>query len=94
MRLDDLAGAQLLRGVVEALFRGDLADVDQPFNAVGQLDEGSEVHQLGDRSLDLGAHREVALDLGPGVGQGLLEAERDPALLGLDAEDDGIDAVA
>ena len=30
----------------------------------------------------------------PGVGEGLLEAERDAALFGFDGEDDGVDAVA
>ncbi len=33
-------------------------------------------------------------DVEPGVGEGLLEAERDAALFGLDGEDDGVDAVA
>ena len=36
LRLDDLAGAQHVRGVVEAAVGGDLADVDQPLDAVGQ----------------------------------------------------------
>src|ERR1035441_530905 len=42
LRLDDLPLAQHFRGVVEAALGGDLADVDQAFDAVGQLDEGSE----------------------------------------------------
>ena len=58
------------------------------------LHKGAEVHQLGDRALDLRADGEVARDFGPGVGEGLLEAERDAALLRLDGQNDGLDAVA
>src|ERR1035441_5635553 len=58
LRLDDLPLAQHFRGVVEAALGGDLADVDQAFDAVGQLDEGSEVHQFGDGPLNLGADGE------------------------------------
>ena len=91
---DDLAGAKHVGGVVEATVGGDFADVNEAFDAFGDLHEGSEVHELGDGALDLRADGEVAGDLGPGVGEGLLESERDAALLGLDAENDGIDAVA
>ena len=91
---DDLALAQHFRGVVKAAFGGDLADVDQAFDAVGELDEGSEVHQLGDGAGDLRADGEGANGVGPGVGEGLLEAEGDASLLWLDAEDDDIDAGA
>jgi hypothetical protein len=68
--------------------------VDQPFNAGGQLTKAPKFISLVTGPLDLGADGEVALDFGPGVGQGLLEAERDAPLFGLDAEDDGVDALA
>ncbi len=94
LRFDDLARAQHIGGVVDAAVGDDFADVDEAFDAVGELHERAEVHQLGDGALDLRADGEVALDFGPGIGEGLLEAERDAALLGLDGEDDGIDALA
>jgi len=45
LRLDDLTGAEHIRGVVEAAIRGDLADVDQAFNTIGELNEGAEIHR-------------------------------------------------
>jgi hypothetical protein len=58
--------------------------VDQAFNAIGELNEGAEVHELGDRAFDLRADGEFAPYFGPGIGEGLLEAEGDAALFGLD----------
>ena len=72
----------------------DLADVNQALDALVQLDECAEVHELGDGAFDLRADGELLRHIEPGVGQGLLEAERDAALLRLDGEDDGVDAVA
>src|ERR1035438_4615581 len=60
LRFDDLAHAQHFRGMVEAALGGDLADVDQALDTVGKLDEGSEVHQLGDGALNHGAGGEGA----------------------------------
>ena len=80
--------------MVEAALGGDLADVDQAFDAVGQLHKSAEVHKLGDGAFNLRADGEVALHFGPGVGERLLQSERDAVLLRLDAEDDGVHAVA
>ena len=94
LRLDDLAGAEKVGGMVEAAVGDDLADVDQALDSIRNLNEGAEVHQLGDRAFYLGADWEFALDFEPGVGECLLETERDPPLLRLDGENDGVDAVA
>ena len=92
LRLDDLAGAQHVLRMIDALVGADLADVDEAFDAVGDLNERAERHDLGNGAFDLGADREFAGDVGPRVGEGLLEAERDASLFGLDAEDDRVDA--
>ena len=39
LRLDDLAGAEHVIGVVDALVGADLADVDQALDAVGQSEQ-------------------------------------------------------
>ena len=78
-RFDDLALAQHVAGMVDAAVGGDLADVDEAFDAFGDLDEGAEVHDFGDGAFDLGADGEFARDVEPGVGEGLLEAECDAA---------------
>ena len=77
LRLDDLAGAEHVLGMIDALVGADFADVDQAFDAFGELHEGAELHDLGDGAFDLRADGEFAADVGPGVGEGLLEAERD-----------------
>ena len=94
LRLDDLPRAQHIRGVVQAALGCDLADVDQALDAVRQLHKSAEVHQLGDGAFDLRADGKVVRDFGPGVGERLLQAERDAVFLRLDAEDDGVHAVA
>ncbi len=73
--LDDLADAEDVGGVVEALFGGDLGDVDEAFDAFGDLDEGAELGDAGDGAFDDGAGVDGFDDLGPGVAEGLLEAE-------------------
>ena len=55
-----LARAQHVLRMVDALFGADLADVNQAFDAFGQLDEGAEVHQLGHRPFNLRADRETS----------------------------------
>jgi hypothetical protein len=64
--LDDLAGAEDVGGVVDAAVGDDLADVDQAFDAVGELNEGAEVHDFGDRAFNLRADRELCARFGPG----------------------------
>src|SRR5271157_2969195 len=93
LRLDHLADAEKILGMIDALFGADFADVDQAFDAVDELHEGAEVHEPGDGAFDLGADGELLLRGGPGVGEGLLETEGDAALFRLDGEDDGVDCV-
>ena len=81
--------------MIDALVGADFADVDQAFDAFGDLDKGAEGHDLGDRAFDLRADGKLAGDVGPRVGECLLEAERDAAASSrLDGEDDGVDRVA
>ena len=94
LRLDDLAGAQGVAGVVETAVGHDLADVDQAFDAIGNLNESAKAHELGDRAFNCAPTGKLRCDLEPGVGEGLLEAERDAPLFGLDGENDCVDAVA
>ena len=79
LRFDDLADAQHVLGMIDALVGADLADVDEAFDAFGDLDESAEGHDLGDGTFDLGADGKFAGDVRPRVGEGLLEAERDAA---------------
>ena len=94
LRLHDLAGAQHVGGVIDAALGADFADVNQALDAVGDLDERAEVHDFGDRPPDLRADRELALDFAPRIAECLLHTQRNPTLLRLDGEDDGIHALA
>jgi len=74
--------------MVQAAVGDNLADVDETFDALGDLNEGAEVHELGDRAFHLGADGEGTLCIDPGIGEGLLEAERDAAFFRLDGQDE------
>ena len=49
--------------MVDAVICADLADVDQAFDAVGDLNECAEVHELGHGPFNLRADGELALAL-------------------------------
>ena len=68
-RLHALARAQHVAGMIQPPVGDDLADVHQALHALGDLDKGAEVHQLGHRAFHLRAHREPALRVEPGIGQ-------------------------
>ena len=73
---------------------GELGDVDQTLDAVEDLDEGAEGHDLGHRPLELVADV-VRIDHAlPRVLLRLLEAERDPLALAVDVEHLDADRVA
>src|ERR1019366_5169488 len=91
---DDFADAQNFLRVVDSLFGRDLADVDEAFNALFDLNEGTEVGEAHDRAGDLRANGETRGDFAPRIGEGLLEAEGEAALFWLDGEDDGVNCVA
>ena len=59
--------------------------MDEAFDAFGYLNEGSELGEAGDGAFDYGAYGDLVGDFGPGVAEGLLEAEGNAALSGVDA---------
>ena len=61
LRLHDLAGAQHVLRMIDAAVGDDLADVHEAFDALGDLHECAEVHDLGDGPFDLRADGEFAL---------------------------------
>ena len=91
---DDLAGAKDVLRVVDALFGADFADVDHAFDAFSELNEGSELGEAGDRAFDRWSRWGTSGRCRPRGRRGLLEAEGDAALGGVDVEDEGFDGVA
>ena len=94
LRLHYIAHAEHVLRMVDALVGADLADVNQAFDAVGQLNKRAKVHELGDRTFNLRSYGKLLRRIEPRIGLSVLEAERDAALLGLDGEDDGVNTVA
>src|SRR5829696_7467892 len=92
VHVDD-AGVHLVTGAHDLVRRlhvmvGQLGDVDQTLNPLGDLDEGPEGDELGDATLDLLA------DLLPRVLPGLLEAERDALAVAVHLQDFYLDLLA
>src|SRR5262245_46229418 len=71
-----------------------LGHVDQPFDSFVQLDERSEVGHAHDLALDRVAHVMTAEEVVPDIRRQLLQAERQPLVLGVDVEHHRIDDVA
>ena len=86
-RLDDLAR------VLDVVL-GELGDVDEPLDAVEDLDERAERDDLRDRALELVADVVGVDDALPRILLGLLETERDPLALAVDVEHLDADGVA
>ena len=82
------------RGVLDALGPAQVGDVDEAVDAVFDLDEGAEVGEVADAALDNGAGGVFVAEALPGVLEELLHAERDAAIGGIDAENNGVDLVA
>ena len=93
LRLNHLSFAQDFGGVIQPAVSDNLADVDHALNALGDLHEGAEGHELGDWAGNLRTDGELRGHFGPGVGEGLLEAERDAALLRMNVENHGVNAL-
>ena len=73
--------------MVDAAGPGHLGDVDEPFDALFDSNEGSVGHQIDHGSLHAATDRVLLLDLLPGGGFKLLESEGDLLLLAIDVED-------
>ncbi len=80
-RVDLVAGFDELRRVLHALGPGHLGDVDEAFDTLFELDEGSVVGDREDATANLGADGIALGGVEPGVRGELLEAERDALLV-------------
>src|SRR5208282_4237159 len=92
--LDGFALAQNLAGVLRFIAPTDVGDVDQALDALLDFDEGAEIGHAADAPSDDEADGIFVAEGEPGIGQGLLHAERDAALLGIDLEDFHLELVA
>ena len=92
LELEDLALADDVARMGHALV-GQLADVDEAFEAVAHPHESAEVDELGDRALDDVTDPEVRDGRVPGVGLEAADREADPAALVVDVDDLGLDLV-
>src|ERR1700736_4676872 len=80
--------------MLDALGPAQVRYVDESVDTVFDLDESTEVGEVADAALDDGADGVLVLKLLPRILLELLHAERDAAVAGVDAENDGVDLVA
>src|SRR5437870_9316866 len=92
--VDLVAHVDELRGVSHATGPRHLRDVDEPFHAGLELDEGPIVGEAHDLALGLGAGGVRLLDALPRIRRLLLVAERHPAGLAIEVEHHHLDLVA
>ena len=71
-----------------------VGDVDHAVDAFFEFDEGAVGGEVADLALDLRADRVAVLDVVPGIGVELADAEGDLLLFLVDAEHDGFDFLA
>jgi hypothetical protein len=88
-----LAGGHDLLGQVDVV-RRHLRDVDQALDAVADLDERAERHELGDTAVDELADLVVGGELLPRILLGGLERQRDALAVEIDLEHLDLDLVA
>ena len=93
LELERLALVDDVARVGDALV-GQLADVDQPLEAVADADERAEVDELGDRAVDDVADLEVGHGRVPRIRLEAADRQADPASLVVDVDDLGLDLVA
>src|SRR5688572_24277886 len=96
-QLDDLhlvAVAHLEVDLLAPVGVVELRHVDEPFDALVELDERAEVGHARHLALDGVAHLVTGEEVVPDVGGELLETERQPLVLGVDAEHHRLDHVA
>src|SRR5438445_775837 len=94
LRLDLLALLEDLRRVTHVAGPGHVRDVQEPFDAGLELDEGPVVGEAHDLALGLGAGGVGLLDALPRIRRLLLVAERHPAGLAIEVEHHHLDLVA
>src|SRR4029077_13267569 len=73
--------------MLDALGPADVADVAQAFHALFDFNECAEIRKITDAAGDDCAHRILFGGCAPRVGESLLQAERNPALVCFDVED-------
>ena len=93
-RLDLVADADQLRGVLDVARPAHLADVDQALDALLQLDEGAVVGDRDHLAAHARADRVLPLHVLPRVREQLLEAERDPLAVPVDVQHLDVQLVA
>src|SRR5687768_5792320 len=94
--LDDLHLVTLLDLEVDllpALRVVELADVNQPLDALVQLHEGAEVGHAHDLAFDRVARLVPREEVFPDIGRKLLQPQRQALVLGVDAEHHGLDYI-
>src|ERR1019366_5673402 len=84
--LDLLADLEDVLGALDVV-PGELADVQQPLDPVGDLEEGTVLLGLGDLAVDDFAGREAVLDRVPRVIAKLAQRETDAGELGVELDD-------
>ena len=92
-RVDRVADVEDLRRVLDALAPRHLGDVDQPFDARLELDEGAVVGQADDLAAHARADRVAVHHVRPRIGDELLVAERDALGRRVVLEHDHVDLV-
>src|ERR1700677_1052302 len=79
--------------MLDALGPAQVRGVYHAVDSVLDLDEGTEVGEVADAALDDGTNRVLVFELLPGIFLELLHAERDAAVVRIDAQDNGVDLV-
>ena len=92
--LDVLAGLEHLGRLVDALGPRQFADMHQPLDSRLQLDKRAVRHEVDHPASNLAADGVFLLDLVPGIGLFLFQAEADPLALLVDVEDDHLKFLA
>src|SRR5262249_39680509 len=92
--LDLIVDLHDLGRMLHALRPAHLAYVDEPFDALLQLDEGAVIGDADDASLDARTDGIALRRVKPRVGRELLEAERDALLVFVELQNFDVDLVA
>jgi hypothetical protein len=77
--------------ILDALGPADVADVDEAVKTLFDFNESAELGDVADFSGDDGAYRIFIGNEQPGIGERLLDAERDTAVARFDVQDDDVD---